>query len=279
MTVDEWLKHLPVNDYHKENIVLGLVSAMNGCSLDEARSFSVREGMAFVSRALPSNPLRSIYYFNCKKGLGGVVDRLASECKNLKIYTSSEIKGLKIDSDNQTVFTDRGEVNSDHLVFACPPHASAKILNNVPNTRRLVNNLQQFSYFKSKLALHTDPIYMHKQKKYWSIYNTRVENNYCGASVWYSKLLRTRHNFFKSWVTGRHQDPRVTLHEREYLHPKIDMNFLAAQRGLVSAQGDQRVWFAGSYTHDVDSQDTALMSAVNLGKQLAPNSPRLKRFT
>ena len=278
ITVREWISHLPLSDYYKKNIALGLISAMNGCSLHDAESFSIREAIAFVSKSLPSNPLRSIYYFNCKKGLGGVVDELAAQCKNLTVHTSEDIQNLESTADGQRVRTNRNSIDSDFLIFACPPHASAQIVAKLPNSEKLVNNLKQFTYFHSKVALHRDPTYMHKYKKYWSIYNTRTENNYCGASIWYSRLLNTRENFFKSWVTGRYQEPRVTVYDREFLHPKINLNFLTAQRALEISQGQNKIWFAGSYTHDVDSQDTALMSAIRIAKKLAPNSPRLAYF-
>lgn len=257
ITVKEWVDNLSLSQSHKKSIALGLISAMNGCSLEDASTFSLREGMAFVSRTLPSNPLRSIYYFNCKKGLGGVIDELVSQCKNLNVLTSQNIINFAVSFNAQRITTTHAVVDSDFIIFACPPHASSEIISKLPGSIPLVKNLEQFNYFQSKIALHRDPIYMHQRKKYWSIYNTRIENGYCGASICYSRLLRTRENFFKSWVTGRHQPPRVAVYEREFLHPKIDLDFVRAQRSLEQHQGNERIWFAGSYTRDVDSQDTA----------------------
>jgi hypothetical protein len=58
----------------------------------------------------------------------------------------------------------------------------------------------------------------------------------------------------------------------------IDADFVRAHSALAQWQGRYGLHFAGSYCHDVDGQDTALMSAVNVARDLAPESARLKQL-
>jgi predicted NAD/FAD-binding protein len=55
-----------------------------------------------------------------------------------------------------------------------------------------------------------------------------------------------------------------------FLHPRITPDFIKTQRLLAGLQGTTGVWFAGSYTGEVDSQETALLSAMNVVESWLP---------
>lgn len=57
--------------------------------------------------------------------------------------------------------------------------------------------------------------------------------------------------------------------------PRITPDFIKAQRLLAACPGVTGIWFAGSYTGEVDSQETALLSAMNVVRQLDPQAPNL----
>jgi predicted NAD/FAD-binding protein len=80
---------------------------------------------------------------------------------------------------------------------------------------------------------------------------------------------------FKSWATARSRAPQQEVFRRAFLHPRITPGFIIVQRLLATCQGGAGIWFAGSYTGEVDSQETALRSAMNVVRELSPQAPNL----
>ena len=85
-------------------------------------------------------------------------------------------------------------------------------------------------------------------------------------------------DLFKSWATARARPVSEPLAEAEFRHALITPEYLTAQARLSALQGVHGPWFAGSYTRDVDLQETALLSAVEVVRRLAPGAPNLLRL-
>jgi predicted NAD/FAD-binding protein len=63
-----------------------------------------------------------------------------------------------------------------------------------------------------------------------------------------------------------------------YYHPKVNLAYFQAQRDIARAQGRDNLWFAGLYTHDIDCHESAILSAINIGQRLDPQSGNLKKL-
>jgi len=83
---------------------------------------------------------------------------------------------------------------------------------------------------------------------------------------------------FKSWLDLDGPLPEPLYHLTRYEHPMMDANHLQAQKSLATVQGRRNVWFTGVYTHDIDSHESAVQSAIHVGRQLAPDSRNLARL-
>jgi uncharacterized protein len=83
---------------------------------------------------------------------------------------------------------------------------------------------------------------------------------------------------FKSWVTYEKELPQPLYALRTYWHAKINAAYFEAQKGITQLQGANHLWFAGVYTHDVDSHESAVLSAIKVAQRLAPQSARLKKL-
>ena len=90
---------------------------------------------------------------------------------------------------------------------------------------------------------------------------------------------------FRSWITYNVwteaskilPDPLYAL--RTYHHPKVTPAYFATQKKIAQLQGKNNLWIAGFYTHDTDSHNSAIVSAIHIAKKLAPNSARLIQLT
>ena len=80
---------------------------------------------------------------------------------------------------------------------------------------------------------------------------------------------------WKSWVTHRSELPLAVLHESTYRHLLPTPATIRAQSALRATQGQGGVWFAGGYTQPYDSQETALLSALDVADAIA--GPTVRR--
>jgi predicted NAD/FAD-binding protein len=286
VTLEDWLATLPVAVEQREHLLLPLLSAMIGCSIEEARGFSARNALFFVGKALPQNLLEPIRYKNSLLGLSAMVAALARQSRGLTAHVGSPVVavrplregGYRIENDRRT------SAPVDVVIFAAPPYATKPLLSEIPALERAAGVLGEFDYFNAEIAIHRDPVYMPEDHRYWSTYNTHVDGDFCEASVWYGALRHApegqdRFSLFKSWATARSIPPAEEVFRRRFLHPRVVPGFIRAQRKLAQRhQGNAGVWFAGSYMKEIDSQETALVSAMDVVRELAPRAPNLLRL-
>jgi uncharacterized protein len=276
----DWLEALPVPQAQRDGLLLPLLAALTGCTLSQALALSARSALFFIGRALPSN-LIGLRYNNSLLGLGGNVKVLAEQCHNLTVHLGSPVihvqpttRGFRIRN------ADGATANVDVLVFANPPFRAQPLLPDLPELAPAAALLAAFHDFPAVIAIHRDPTYMPARAAFWSSYNADVSDDRCEGSIWYGALRPVPAGgrplrLFKSWVTGRSRDPADIVFRQPFRHPLITPAFIEAGRQLASLQGRADVWFAGSYTGEVDSQETALTSAMNVVRDLDPQAPNL----
>jgi predicted NAD/FAD-binding protein len=119
---------------------------------------------------------------------------------------------------------------------------------------------------------------MPRQRRHWSVVNTRFDGAHSANTVWKRWKTGAR-PVFKSWVTYEDCLPQPLYALRTYAHPKVTRAYFEAQRALQAMQGQDQVWLAGMYTHDVDCHESAVLSAVRVAHRLAPGTARLRALT
>ncbi|MBL9021423.1 MAG: FAD-dependent oxidoreductase [Myxococcales bacterium] len=285
LTLDEWLRTVRgLTTEGRERIVLPWLSALAGCSIEEARAFSARAGAAIPARAIPANPLEPYSWSHVARGLGSVVALLERSCTHLRVRRGARVVSVRVVEGGLAVRAEGSpELVVDHVVLAAPPHATAALVADMPGRADLAAVLGGFRYFQSRLLIHTDPVYMHPDRRYWSAYNATTRETYCEGSIWYGAIRDklpsgATADIFKSWATNRDKQPRALVAEKEYRHPLLDPAFFRGQAALERAQGRGNLWFAGSYCRDVDLQETALQSALRVADSIAASAPNVMRL-
>ena len=133
-----------------------------------------------------------------------------------------------------------------------------------------------YRYFDSRLLVHTDPAYMHPDRRNWAAYNAGVDGRKCEGSAWLGALQGDPGvDVFKSWAQRRHADPKHIVLERRFKHPLISRSTIKAARALRPHQGRKGLYFSGHYTTGMDLQESALYSAMQVAEALAPGSRKL----
>jgi uncharacterized protein len=282
--LDTWLRSLRFLGHDaRERVILPWLSALAGCSLDAGRRMSARAAIAVPARSLSDGVFSAFRYSHAGIGLGGVVELLASRCTSLDARRGTGVVRLERAGRGYRIHASDGSVTTvDDLVLAAPPHATRALVGELDRAD-VGECLGRFEYFRTRVAIHTDPAYVHPNRRLWSAYNATVSGRYCEGSIWYG-ALRPRLagggtlDVFKSWATARPHEPRELLHDAEFLHPLISPAFVAAQDRLASLQGVERLWFAGSYCRDIDLQETAIRSALAVAERLAPGAENMVRL-
>ncbi len=280
--LDEWLSSLPVAPEERERLLLPLVSGTVGCSIEEARALSARSAMVFIGLALPKNLLAPVLYRHSLLGLGGNVQFLASLSGNLTTHLGSPVTSVdRLPQGGFSIRNAGGVVELvDVVIFATPPYVTRNLLPPLLGLSRARQLLSRFEYFRTEIAIHRDPVYMAENRRFWSAYNSLIDATHCEASIWYGALEPAPSSedplmLFKSWATARSRAPEEELFRREFLHPFVSPEFIETERLLSAYQGRAGIWYAGSYTLEVDGQDTALLSAMRVVRELDPQAPNL----
>ena len=167
-----------------------------------------------------------------------------------------------------------------YVVLNAPPRAGRELLRPLPAFADVTELLDEYRYFDSRLLVHTDPAYMHRDRRNWAAYNAGVRGPECEGSAWLGALQEASASgasvhVFKSWATRRRADPKHILLERRFKHPLISRSTIRAARALRPLQGRHGLYFSGHYTTGMDLQESALYSAMKVAEALAPDSRTL----
>ena len=140
----------------------------------------------------------------------------------------------------------------DHAVLATHADQALALIGDPSQAEREV--LGAFRYEANRAVLHTDARLMPRRRRVWSSWNyladgRRDADAAVSVTYWMNRLqrLETPHEFFVSLNPIR--DPRTehVLAAFNYEHPIYDQKSMSAQGALGTIQGQDRLWFCGSY--------------------------------
>jgi len=179
--------------------------------------------------------------------------------------------GFLIEADNGA------SAQVDDVVFASSGPPTLALLDGLAGTALQRAALQKIEFFDASLMLHTDPAYASANPAFRSFLNCEVQGGFCEASMSLAEVLTPAPGadpptLWKSWVTHRQALPVQVLHEAHFKHVLSTPATIHAQSVLRGLQGQSGIWFAGGYTQSYDSQETALLSAIDVAQALGGNA-------
>lgn len=278
-TVAEFVESLPIDLSVAQSLIYPFVASVNGATITKVKEFSARAALALGVRPLVGEGAEQrTEYVNARDGLQSVIAALAREFTTVSTLVGSPAVGLTRVGDQYRVTDGRGRVHTArNVVLALPPEPAGALVASLPHADWLVSTYRRFGYMPARISIHRDPIYMPAARSDWSSFNIARDGDYSEASISY-ELLRGDAPIFKSWTLHRRQAPQQLLASIEFRHPVITPDFIRAQAVLRARNGDQGLWFAGSHVLDVDSQESALYSALMIARKLSPLSANRLRL-
>ena len=281
ITVDAWIRSLPLRRAFKNDVLYPWITALIGCGRSDARRASARSILQTFALAFPANVLEGATTYTSKIGLQGNLQRMLDRSPNVRVHVCSPALALSRKRGGWFVRTPTGP-NGPYrvVVLNAPPRAGRELLRPLPAFADVTALLDVYRHFDSRLLVHTDPAYMHRDRRNWGAYNAGVDGPDSEGSAWLGALQEKSASgasvhVFKSWAERRRADPKHVLLERRFKHPLISRSTIKAARALRPLQGRKGLYFSGQYTTGMDLQESALYSAMKVAEALAPDSRTL----
>lgn len=281
ITVDAWIRSLPVSQSFKNDILYPWIASLIGTSRANALVASARSILQTFALAFPANIFQGATTYNSLIGLQGNLQRLLDRSPGVNVQVSAPALALDRDDSGWFVTTPGGRQGPYRaVVLNAPPRAGRELLRPLPGYADVTALLDVYQYFDSRLLIHTDAAYVQRDRANWSAYNGGIDGPECEGSVWLGALHQklptgATVDVFKSWAERRRADPTEILLERRFQHPLITRATIQAARALRPLQGRGGLYFSGQYTTGMDLQESAVYSAMKVAATLAPASPTL----
>jgi predicted NAD/FAD-binding protein len=273
-TLQEFLDQERVSPFLRNEIVLPWVAAIGEATVSEIGAFSARAALKYPVHA-QDGTVSQFRLLELDGGVASYIRPLLGRLRTTHVLAGTEIVGMRR-AGEKFLLTDAagGSHVFDHVVLAVPAYAAAKLVATLPGVEVLRATLEAFPYTKARVAVHGDPRWMPPRRTDWSVYNAIFDGTRCEATIWCEG--RGEFEYFKSWVTHAERLPEQLYSLHDLHHPIMTPGYHRAQTRLRGHNGAGNLWFAGSFTQDIDSHESGLRSAVEVAQSLSPRSANLR---
>lgn len=276
LTIEQFLEHLPVSQAVKDEFLWPFFLTQWCVEPHEFKDFSAYNAVKYATRIRGGNTSAPIG-ISITGGTQAYIKQLAQALTRTTIKTSAAITSVTRSNEGYVVEEANGcRTEIDHLILATGPHDAQILLNTLPEVRERYTELARIECFKTVIAVHSDRRWMPAHIKHWSVVNIRYDGTYASSTIW--RPSRSKKDIFRSWVTYDKELPSSPYAVTTYEHPKVNTQYYQAQKQLLKLQGRDNLWLAGLYMHDIDCHESAVISAVNIAQQLAPDSSNLNKL-
>jgi predicted NAD/FAD-binding protein len=283
VTMSSWVDALRVSQHFKTQILLPWLTASEGHPLDDTKRSSARAILELFAPTQPKSPWIKSRIWSPRDGFQGTILALARGWKNTTVQTRSRVSRVEKVDDDWFVCTEGSRSGPfDAIVVNAPPWESKQLLAGLPWAEALRGLLDRYEHLSHRLTIHADPTYVHSERRNWCLANVGLGSakpERSELSIWYGaafpKLDGKPVDLFKSWTTYRDRDPVQGMFERTFQHSIKTPTMMDASRQLRSWQGKEGLWFVGQFMNGIDLQESALRSAMEVGRSLCPASPSL----
>ncbi len=283
ISLSDFADTLMLTQEFKDHFLYPFFAASWGTSSEEIKKFAAYDILKWALINEPAN-FQAAHWNEIEGGMKTYIDSLAGQLKNTQVTHSAEITDITYADNQYTLAQANGKKqNFDHIIIATNAEIAKNLLKNITHAQNLQSILGSIEYFYTTIAIHGDPRFMPANEADWSVANIRYDG--VNSALTICKPWMKEAQVFRSWislpvgVSAENAMPNPVYDVRHFYHPKANYSYFAAQKELAKLQGNHNLWIAGFYTHDTDSHNNAIVSAINIAQQLAPESERLKALT
>lgn len=282
ITIHDYCESIALlTDAFKHQFLYPFLAASWGITPEEVKSLSAYNILQWCLHNKPSG-LTGFIWNEVAGGLNQYIKKMAEQLCNTKIACNTTITAISYANNHYHLEDSNGNTTHvDHLIIATNGHEAAKLLESIAHAQSLKTSLESIEYFKTSIAIHGDKRLMPVDPEDWSIANIAFDGKYSALTV--CKPAMKEMNVYRSWITYHingqlppHELPHPLYALKLFYHPKPNPAYFENQKVVAQTFGHNNLWIAGFYTNDIDSHNSAILSAMAIAKKLAPNSDRLK---
>ncbi|VEG91651.1 FAD-dependent oxidoreductase [Legionella spiritensis] len=279
-TLQEVVDETSVGDKFKDTFLYPFLASAWGVTTGDIRKASAYNSLKYM---VEGNDSGNYKWFEVKGGLSQYIITVKNSLARTRIKLNNPVSGIVRDHGVFVITDKEGRSHEyDHVVLATNANVAASLISHLPDMKDLVRTLNKIRYFDTKIAIHGDKRFMPASKGDWRLVNIRYDGVQSATTMY--KKWKSKSPVFKSWVTYDVRDPKdkgSAMPEKlyallKYKHPHNDRFYFEAQEMVRQIQGHGNLWFAGMWTYDNDSHESAIISAMNVAEHLAPGSRRLE---
>jgi predicted NAD/FAD-binding protein len=270
VTVEQLLAQVPTTRALREEFLFPFLLSGWCVEPEEFRGFSAYSVLRYSYVAFSARG--PVPMLEIDGGTATYLDALIAQLARASLRARTPVSSIEREG-HELVVRARDEPGErfDQVILAANAQASARLLSRLRGAEQVREQLSRMEYFRTAIAVHEDPSVMPAAERDWSCVNIRHDGRHAQTTVW--KPWRSP-RLFRSWITFD-REPLQRVHARvDFEHAKVTPRYYAAQRALQHLQGHDGVWLAGAHMHDIDSHESAVCSAVEVARRVAPDSAR-----
>lgn len=271
-TVEEFLARLKLPANFRAEVLDPFLAGLYDLTYSTMGTISARSMMWYPVHQQPETPFKPFAISVIEGGINSFIYKIVEQLKQTQVRTRTRIRALRRSPDGFTLLeADGASQPFDAVVLALPAYEAAKLCDGEAALGAVQEVLNRFPFHATKVAIHADASFMPAERRQWSTCNY-LDLGHAGAiTIW---IGRTRGiDLFKTWITHSPAVPRDVYLQKDFYHPTMTPRYYQAQKELAAQQGRDNLWFVGSYTQSIDSQESGLVSGLEVGRRLAPDSP------
>lgn len=282
LTLRDYADELGLPTAFKEQFLYPFFAASWGVTCPDIQNFAAYDIIKWVLLNKPAN-IHAAHWNEIPGGMNTYVKAIHNQLENTTIVTQCDVTGINKTNSGFKIVTSNGDFVCDHLVLATNAQIASSLLKNISSAKPVQAALSNIEYFTAHIAIHGDKRLLPPNQADWSAANIAYNNTQSALTI--SKPWMQEVPLFRSWITynvwtdAPKMMPEPLYALRTYHHPKVTPTYFETQKKLAHLQGKNNLWIAGFYTHDTDSHNSAIVSAINIAKKLAPLSERLTQLT
>jgi predicted NAD/FAD-binding protein len=278
-TLRELVDTLKYGQNFKDGFFYPYLASNWGVSPEEIQDFSAYDVLKYMVDGYDS---KTYDWYEVEGGLQKYIDIVSGSLRTTKIKLNSRVTQVSQTNNHYAVLDVNGtQQEYDHVIFTTDASVTSALLSHLPLETQLAESLAKVKYYTTKIAIHSDKRFMPPDANDWRVINIRYDGSHAATTVY--KSWKSKTPIFKSWITYDVRAPNdkgVAMPSNLYglftfNHPIVDHHYFEAQKVVEQLQGNHNLWFAGMWTYNNDSHESAIISAIKIAERLAPNSDRL----
>lgn len=280
ITLKDFVDGLWVGNSFKEQFLYPLLTAGWGITIDQVKNISAYEAVKYLIAGESSGN----EWLEIPNGFSSYIKALEAQLTKTTIERNSTIASVTKEGEQYCITKQNGEsALFDQVVFAVNPKICSQLIKSLPKKEELSKIFSKVQTYDTTIVLcKAEGNNLRFIPDNPEVANIRYNGENSALTVCKSwKTDDQTPPILKIWLThdvrasgdtlGALPENPIATHHFEHIY--MDLNYYRAYQAAQKEQGKDGLWFPG--LQEDDSHETALTAAIDVAKQLAPNSKRL----